>query len=51
MFNVYFQTENGVRVWHGSAQDQQDAFARAYRWVIDNGNDYIVDFDIEEEAV
>jgi hypothetical protein len=51
MFNVYFQTENGIRVWHGNAHDQHDAFNRAYRWVIDNGNDYIVDFDIEEEAV
>lgn len=50
MFNVYFQTENGVRVWHGHAQDQQSAFQRAYRWVIDNGNEYILDFDIEEEA-
>lgn len=51
MFNVYFQTENGIRIWHGVAQDTQDAFKRAYRWVIDNGNDYVLDYDIEEEAV
>ena len=50
MFNVYLQTENGIRVWHGTAQDQHDAFRRAYRWVIDTGNDYILDYDIEEEA-
>ena len=50
MFNVYFKTENGVRIWRGTAKDRHDAYCRAYRWVVNNGNDYILDYDIEEEG-